>query len=273
MKVEKNGFEDKTFLHQTLISDSFKTGKKARKKVDRFNGKSEEEIMKLGLPEYWKPGLDIMFIGVNPGLFSAFKGHYYASPANHFWKAMYLSKLIPEPFSYTDDHKCLDLGMGFTDIVSRPTRKMADLSKAEIAEGAKVLQEKLKQYKPKIAVFNGKGIYEIYSGQKKFMFGKQPEPINDGSTWIWVMPSSSSRCAQLPRAVDKVPFFEALRKFKEYLNGQRSDIAEEEIVFASVVLTNRISKTKSEDLVKTESEPKYNAIELSNMLQIKPEKT
>lgn len=68
-----------------------------------------------------------------------------------------------------------------------------------------ILREKLAKYKPKIAVFNGKAIYQVYSGQKKFMFGKQPEPMEGTTdTWVWVMPSSSARCAQLPRAIDKV---------------------------------------------------------------------
>lgn len=70
------------------------------------------------------------------------------------------------------------------------------------------------------------------------MFGRQPEPLNDGSTWLWVMPSSSARCAQLPRAVDKVPFFEALRKFRDYLNGRLPKIEDCEVVFANVSLRN-----------------------------------
>ncbi len=70
------------------------------------------------------------------------------------------------------------------------------------------------------------------------MFGRQPEPLNDGTTWLWVMPSSSARCAQLPRAVDKVPFFEALRKFRDYLNGRLPKIEDNEVVFANVSLRN-----------------------------------
>ena len=111
-----------------------------------------------------------------------------------------------------------------------------------------VLREKLGQYKPKIAVFNGKAIYEVYSGQKKFMFGRQPEPLNDGATWLWVMPSSSARCAQLPRAVDKVPFFEALRKFRDYLTGRLPKIEDCEVVFANVSLRNWTSN----NAIKTE---------------------
>ena len=62
--------------------------------------------------------------------------------------------------------------------------------------------------------------------------------MNNGETWIWVMPSSSARVAQLPRAADKVPFFEALRKFRDYLNGKIDKIEECEVTFASVVLKN-----------------------------------
>lgn len=48
---------------------------------------------------------------------------------------------------------------------------------------------------------------------------------------MWVMPSSSARCAQLPRAADKVPFYAALKKFRDYLNGLIADLDETEVVF------------------------------------------
>ena len=114
-----------------------------------------------------------------------------------------------------------------------------------------MLRGKLCKFKPKVAVFNGKAIYEVYSGQKKFMFGRQPEPLCDGATWLWVMPSSSARCAQLPRAVDKVPFFEALRKFRDYLTGRLHRIEDCEVVFANVsirnCLGNQAQKSEGDD--------------------------
>jgi mismatch-specific thymine-DNA glycosylase len=48
--------------------------------------------------------------------------------------------------------------------------------------GAQKLVAKIKEYNPKIAVFNGKGIYEVFSGQKEFIFGKQPDKITDTDT-------------------------------------------------------------------------------------------
>ena len=49
--------------------------------------------------------------------------------------------------------------------------------------------------------------------------------------YIWVMPSSSARCAQLPRAMDKVPFYAALKKFRDFLNGLILEIDDSEVVF------------------------------------------
>ena len=161
---------------------------KMKRILNRFNGMTEEQVCQRGLPDYLKQGLDIVFIGINPSLAAAYSGKYYDGPGNHFWQALFLAGFVPSPMNPEDDHKMMDLGMGFTNVVSRTTRGIADLKKAEIKEGAEILREKLAKYRPKIAVFNGKAIYEVYSGQKKFMFGKQPEKMEGTDTWIWVMP-------------------------------------------------------------------------------------
>ncbi|CAL4124736.1 unnamed protein product [Meganyctiphanes norvegica] len=211
---------------------------KPRKKVDRFDGIPEDEVSKRTLPDHLGPGLDIVIIskfpfqiGINPGLFAAYKGHHYAGPGNHFWKCLFLSGLIPEPLTSDDDFRLLEHGIGFTNIVSRTTRGSSDLTRKEIKEGGQILLTKLQQFQPRIAVFNGKGIYEIFSGKKEFTFGRQPERIEGTRTHVWVMPSSSARCAQLPRALDKVPFYTALRKFKDFLKGTIDELKEEEFTF------------------------------------------
>lgn len=56
---------------------------------------------------------------------------------------------------------------------------------------------------------------------------------------MWVMPSSSARCAQLPRAADKVPYYAALKKFRDYLNGTITHLDESDIVFADTKLKKR----------------------------------
>lgn len=237
-------------LHQTQITDAFKAKKKIpkqKRQTNRFNGMSEEEIAKKGLPDYLREGLDIVFIGINPSMYAAWSGKYYDGPGNHFWPALHLSGFLPHPMSPEDDHKLLDFGIGFTNVVPRTTRGLSDLSRNEIAEGAKVLREKLSRWRPKIAVFNGKIIFQVYSEKKKFLFGKQPDRLEGTDIIQWVMPSSSARCAQLPRAADKVPFFTALRKYRDFLNGNGPEPQEEEIVFANVVLKAWPKKAKKEN--------------------------
>ncbi|CAG0879807.1 unnamed protein product [Cyprideis torosa] len=205
-----------------------------RKKWDRFNGMPIEEVKLKTLPDHLVPNLDILMVGINPGLYAAYKGHHYAGPGNHFWKCLYLSGLIPEPLTAEDDGKLLEYGIGFTNMVQRPTKGSQDLSRREIKEGAMALRAKIHKFLPKIVVFNGKGIYEVFSGRKDFPFGKQPDPIEGCNTLVWVMPSSSARCAQLPRASDKVPFYMALRKLRDYLTGRISTLDESEVVFHDV---------------------------------------
>ncbi|XP_047519427.1 atrophin-1 isoform X2 [Pieris napi] len=225
---DENGMEIKTEgLEGALIPRPVKE----RKKHDRFNGMSEEEVSRRTLPDHLAENLDIIIIGINPGLFAAYKGHHYAGPGNHFWKCLYLSGLTREQMSADEDYKLLNFGIGFTNMVARPTKGSADLTRREIKEGSAILLEKLQTFRPKVAVFNGKLIYEVFSGKKDFCFGKQPDTIAGTNTYMWVMPSSSARCAQLPRAADKVPFYAALKKFRDYLNGLVAHVDEAELVF------------------------------------------
>ena len=257
--IAKSVIADLLSVHdnQNKNQESVEATKSKTKRVsNRFNGLTEEEVAATrSLPDYIKNGLDIVFIGINPGLVSAYKGNYYASPGNHFWKALYLSGLVSHPVSPTDDHRMLEFGFGLTDVVKRATRKSIELPKKELVEGSLILKEKLIKYKPKIAVFNGKYIYEVFSGQKKFLFGRQPEKLAGTDTWLWVMPSSSPRCAQLPRVSDKVPFFEGLKKFRDYLNGKVEDLDEAEVVFSTVTLSKKPKlsvEIKSEPCEETE---------------------
>lgn len=84
--------------------------------------------------------------------------------------------------SADEDFKLLDLGIGFTNMVERATKGSADLTRKEIKEGCRLLQEKLRRFEPKIAVFNGKLIFEVFSGKKDFNFGRQPECIDGTNT-------------------------------------------------------------------------------------------
>lgn len=90
---------------------------------------------------------------------------------------MHKSGLTLSQLSAEHDSELLAQGIGFTNMVSRATKGSADLTRKEIKEGSRLLHEKIRSLKPKIAVFNGKLIFEVFWGKKDFNFGKQPEYI------------------------------------------------------------------------------------------------
>ncbi|CAF3526000.1 unnamed protein product [Rotaria sordida] len=201
---------------------------------NRFDGTTEEELAKRLLSDILQPNLDIVFVGINPSLYAVHKGHHYGGPGNHFWKLLHMSDLIPTAFTADNDFRMPQYGIGFTHIVQRPSKAGSDITKDEITAGAEVLMQKMKMYRPKIVAFNGRGIYEVYAGNKHFHYGKQPELFPGTDTHVFVMPSSSARCSQLPRAEDKLPFYVGLRKLRDFLNGTLHSLNEAEITFPDI---------------------------------------
>ncbi|TSQ92615.1 G/T mismatch-specific thymine DNA glycosylase [Bagarius yarrelli] len=221
-------------------TDAEITVKKAKRTLDRFNGMSVEEVMAKKLPDVIAYNLDILIVGINPGLMSAFKGRHYPNPGNHFWKCLFLSGLTDEQLNYMHDQTLPDrYGIGFTNMVERTTPGSKDLSNKEIREGGKQLLEKLQKYKPRIAAFNGKCIYETFCKEifgvkaKNLEFGLQPYKVPETETVCYLMPSSSPRCAQFPRAQDKVHFYIKLKELRDQLKGviPTQDIQETQYTF------------------------------------------
>src|SRR5882724_10886220 len=89
------------------------------------------------LPDYLAPNLKLLFIGINPGSYSAKVGHYYARPGNLFWWALSNSGLVPKEYGPDNDADLLSLGIGLTDVVKRPTNSSGDLTQEEFDQGAK----------------------------------------------------------------------------------------------------------------------------------------
>uniref|UniRef100_A0A7N5JYH4 G/T mismatch-specific thymine DNA glycosylase n=2 Tax=Ailuropoda melanoleuca TaxID=9646 RepID=A0A7N5JYH4_AILME len=235
-EAKKSGKSTKAKEKQEKITDAFKV----KRKVDRFNGVSEAELLTKTLPDILTFNLDIVIIGINPGLMAAYKGHHYPGPGNHFWKCLFMSGLSEVQLNHMDDHTLPGkYGIGFTNMVERTTPGSKDLSSKEFREGGRILVQKLQKYQPRIAVFNGKCIYEIFSKEvfgvkvKNLEFGLQPHKIPDTETLCYVMPSSSARCAQFPRAQDKVHYYIKLKDLRDQLKGieRNTDVQEVQYTF------------------------------------------
>ena len=138
-----------------------------------------------------KPGLKLVFCGYNPSLTSGRSGHHYAHPGNRFWRVLHASGITDRLYRPEEDEALPDaLGIGFTNLCPRPTRRADELSREEIKAGAAELRQKLEGLRPRIVGYAGIGVYRWFRSTTKISWGVQDEPAVPGVTDV-VLPSPS----------------------------------------------------------------------------------
>jgi double-stranded uracil-DNA glycosylase len=160
------------------------------------------------VPDVIASDLDVLFCGINPGLYSGAVGHHFARPGNRFWRTLYASGFTDRVLSPFEEHDLLELGLGITNLVERATATAERLKADELRRGADKLGPKLARYGPKWIAFLGLTAYRVAFGCKHATVGPQKRWI--GKTAVWLLPNPSGLNAhwQLP---DLAAVFEVLR--------------------------------------------------------------
>ena len=148
------------------------------------------------LPDYLPDHPDILFVGINPGSYSAQRGHYYARATNRFWWALHASGLVPVPLSPSEDWRVIEFRLGITDLVKRPTNSAAHVRRSEFAAGRWILAGKITRVQPLIVCFNGLTGYQQFF-QEPTRPGRQTRSLH--RALVFVLPSTSARNAAYPR--------------------------------------------------------------------------
>ncbi|WP_034594087.1 G/U mismatch-specific DNA glycosylase [Hamadaea tsunoensis] len=141
------------------------------------------------IPDVLAPGLDVVFCGINPGLWSAAVGRHFARPGNRFWPAIHQAGFTPELFTSLDQDRLPAYGMGITNIVARGTARADELTSAELAEGGAELKRKITRLRPAWLAVLGVGAYRTAFGVKAATVGPQPDRL--GATRVWLLPNPS----------------------------------------------------------------------------------
>ena len=141
------------------------------------------------LADVLAPELDVLFCGINPGLYSGALGLHFARPGNRFWPALYGGGFTPRLFDPSEQEKLLELGLGITNVVARTTARADELSKDELREGGRILTAKVAEYRPRWLAVVGITAYRTAFGFPKARVGRQEQRI--GGTHVWVLPNPS----------------------------------------------------------------------------------
>ena len=173
------------------------------------------------LPDYLATGLEIVFVGTNPGAYSAETGHYYAHPRNRFWGAVNKSGLLDEPLDATRDHLVLEQKVGLTDLVKKPTVSTSKLRASDYRGESSTFKQKLFRFKPIIVCFHGVTAYGNYlrydeGTSENPKLGLQTRRIGDTVVFVVPNPSPANASYQLCALIE---WYQKLSKLRDRMRS------------------------------------------------------
>ena len=160
-----------------------------------FSRAELEAFRDATVPDLIGPRLRLLFVGINPGLWTAAVQTHFARPGNRFYPALrragVLTRDIDLGRGMTDDDRrhFLDRGLGITNLAPRATARADELTPAELRDGSRRLTDLVHTRQPRVVAVLGISAYRIAFGKPKAQAGEQPEPI--AGARLWVVPNPS----------------------------------------------------------------------------------
>lgn len=142
------------------------------------------------------PDLDVLFCGINPGLWTAWSGHHFGRPGNRFWPALHLGGFTPRRLHPSEQADLLRYGLGITNVVARASARADELTPDEFRDGGATLVAKVQRLRPRWLAVLGVGAYRVAFDRPKATVGRQDLTI--GPTAVWVLPNPSGLNASWP---------------------------------------------------------------------------
>ncbi len=163
--------------------------------VPRFTRAELESFRDAEVPDLLGPTIRLLFVGINPGLWTAATQTHFAHPVNRFYPALLRAGIIDRPIDpaagMTDEDRryLLERGIGITNLVRRATARAAELTDAELHEGGQRLIETVKRSGAAVVAVAGVTAYRVAFQQRRATLGEQPDHL--AGARLWVVPNPS----------------------------------------------------------------------------------
>ena len=164
-----------------------------REELESFRGREVDDLV--------GPGLKLLFVGINPGLWTAAVQTHFAHPTNRFYPALAAAGITEYEvdraagMSDADRAHLVARGVGMTNRVGRATARASELSATELREGGERLPRFVAEHRPKVVAIAGISAYRDAFGDRAAVLGRQPETLDSASRWsgaaLWVVPNPS----------------------------------------------------------------------------------
>ncbi len=147
------------------------------------------------VPDLVGPGVKLLFVGINPGLWTAATQTHFAHPGNRFYPALLEAGIIDRPIDrgrgMTDDDRrhLIERGVGITNVVHRATARASELTAEELRVGGELLRATVREHTPVVVAIAGITAYRTAFGRPKASMGEQTEPFEGARLFVVPNPS------------------------------------------------------------------------------------
>lgn len=147
------------------------------------------------VPDLLGPAVKLLFVGINPGLWTAATQTHFAHPGNRFYPALRLAGIIDRDLNraegMTDEDRAyiLGRGLGNTNLVNRATARADELSVDELRQGRLRLERTVRDWRPRVVAIAGITAYRTAFGVRTAVAGRQPGEL--AGAQLWVVPNPS----------------------------------------------------------------------------------
>lgn len=146
------------------------------------------------LPDPDQP-LRLLFVGINPGLWTAATQTHFAHPGNRFYPALLRGGILTHPvdpsagMTDADRDVLRRRGIGITNLVARATARADELTADELQEGGERLRALVAGRRPGVVAVAGITAYRTAFGRRTARAGEQPEGWGDSRVFVVPNPS------------------------------------------------------------------------------------
>ena len=161
----------------------------------RFSRAELESHRNATVPDLIGPGVRLLFVGINPGLWTAAAQTHFAHPTNRFYPALHRAGVTgyeicrESGFTQRDRRYLVERGVGITNLVDRATARASELSAGELRSGASVLSEKVRAWDPRVVAIVGITAYRTAFRRHRARSGLQPQRLQGAELWVVPNPS------------------------------------------------------------------------------------
>ncbi|MCW2522515.1 MAG: putative glycosylase [Frankiales bacterium] len=162
-----------------------------------------ESFRDATVPDLIGPATKLLFVGINPGLWTAAVQAHFSRRGNRFYPALYRGGVLPRLLDPSGGYRPADLelllgsGIGITNLVRRATARADELTPAELQAGGRELARLVGRIQPAVVAVLGVTAYRTAFGHPRAQVGRQPEQFGGAELWVAPNPSGLNAHANL----------------------------------------------------------------------------